>query len=49
MASAREKLISCRIELQTRKNEIEHFITPRLAVAGVWIIAEGYPGNHLVS
>src|SRR5262245_19606248 len=49
MGRAREKFILSGIEMQNRKNEIEHFIAPRFLVAGVGIIAERYPGNHLVS
>jgi hypothetical protein len=49
MARVRDKFISGRIETQTRENKIECLVAPGLTIAGVGIIAECYPRDHLVS
>ena len=49
MARACDKFISGRVETQTRENKIECLVAPGLVIAGVGIIAECYPCDHLVS
>jgi hypothetical protein len=49
MPRSRDKFISSRVEMQTRKSKVEHFVATRLMVAGVGTIAKSYSRDHLVS